>query len=332
MGSGDAATSVRCSVLHAAEGVDPAGTAPHWDAVLVVEVPGPWPRDISEAEPFRSLCDAPCATITGADNRIWRPQGVVPADPDQGVRVVALQRHGGTAGPFARREWILPPGATAPLVELCAALIGADGASVERFAAHEADSDPGTVDLLVCTHGSRDVCCGSVGTSLFNQVSAAPELGAGVRIWRSSHAGGHRFAPTALSFPEGVSWSHLDPAAVMRILGRRDAEELAGHVRGAVSVQGPQAQVADREGFRIHGWGWFASEREVTVVFREQSSRAAEVELHTSTGGPDRDGVRVSVELAGYIPQPPCGVAEPTEVRTEPVWKVTDCAVLRSSP
>ena len=48
--------------------------------------------------------------------------------------------------------------------------------------------------LLVCTHGGRDRCCGSDGTRLFQALFPPP----GVRVWRTSHTAGHRFAPTAI--------------------------------------------------------------------------------------------------------------------------------------
>lgn len=328
MNPGDPSTSLRCAVAHAAQGVDPGGTAPHWDAVLVVEVPVPWPHDISEAEPFRSLCDFPAATITGADGRIWRPQGVVPVDSRAGVRVMAHEAIGCAAGRFDLREWLLPPGSIALQVQLCAALLHRNEADLIRFAMYRDDPAPGTVDLLLCTHGTRDICCGGSGTSL--HASAVSALGGqtvpGFRLWRSSHAGGHRFAPTGMSFPEGVSWSHLDLDSLLGIARRATPAEaaLARHVRGAVGVDGSAAQMADREGFITHGWDWFGASREITVVSDPAESCGATVEVSATLPGDDRVGVRVVVELAGHVPRPPCGVSEPKVVPEDPVWRVVD--------
>lgn len=336
----DRSPTPRCAPLHATLGVDPAGTAPHWDAVLIVEVPPPWPRDISLTEPFASLCDPPSATITGADGRVWRPQGVVPLDPDAGVRVMARERdadhHGAgrddtgiwNAGPFELREWLLAPGSTESVLELCSALIGCDDRALRAFAELRDDPAPGTTDVLLCTHGTRDVCCGSSGTSLHaaavEALSESPVEG--LRIWRSSHEGGHRFAPTALSFPEGISWSHLGLASLLALVRREPCEgSLAGHVRGAVSVAGPQAQVADREGFVIHGWEWFGGSRRISMPAHDPETLASTVEVAMHAGGPDDEpgpAVRVDVELDGYVPQPPCGVVDPPEVPSEPVWRI----------
>ncbi len=337
-------SSARCAPLHAALGVDPAGTAPHWDAVLIVEVPGPWPRDISLAEPFASLCDAPSATITGQDGRVWRPQGVMPVDPGDGVRVMARERHVGPrgedrddrsrghAGPFELREWLMPPDSPESVLRLCSALIRCDDEALGALAELRDDPAPGTVDVLLCTHGTRDICCGGSGTSLHAALLAALEEDPveGLRIWRSTHEGGHRFAPTALSFPEGVSWSHLDLGTLLAVARRDPCEaSLAGHVRGAVSVEGPQAQVADREGFVVHGWEWFAGSRQISVAAHDPQTLASAVEVAMCPGGPNGSkgpALRVDVELAGYVPQPPCGVVDPPEVPSEPVWRVARSA------
>jgi hypothetical protein len=52
---------------------------------------------------------------------------------------------------------------------------------------------------LVCTHGSRDSCCGTLGVRLAQQLR---QLNIG-QVWEVSHIGGHRFAPTLWHLP---SW------------------------------------------------------------------------------------------------------------------------------
>ena len=351
--------------MHEAQGVDPVGTAPRWDALLVVEIPGPWPRDISEAPPFSGLCQAPSATIKGADGRVWRPQGVVPVGPGTTVisyeRSVAEERR---AGPFRRREWLLPEDRSDSLADLCRVLIEAEEDAVAGFESMRNDPPEATVDLLLCTHGTRDVCCGGSGTALYGQLSGigqpdssdrAPAT-SGARVWRSSHAGGHRFAPTAISLPEGVSWSHLDSTSATAVLRRADSyDALAGHVRGALTLPEPTAAVADREGFHRYGWQWFSTERTATLLDRSTPGVASAgsddgnhdgaatgtvpaVRSETWSVAAELDAgaaeVCVAVELAGRVPRPPCRTTpvDPTDISTaaadvEPVdtddvWRV----------
>ena len=58
---------------------------------------------------------------------------------------------------------------------------------------------------LICTHGSRDICCGTMGGKLYkglidNQNPKPPTP----TIWQTSHLGGHRFAPTILQLPQSL--------------------------------------------------------------------------------------------------------------------------------
>src|SRR5205823_6194194 len=106
-------------------------------------------------------------------------------------------------------------------------------------AAGQTDPDPTGVDLFVCTHGRRDVCCGTDGTALWRRLSApksAGGLGDVVRLWRTSHTGGHRFAPTGAVFPSGQYWAWLDPGLVRAVLGREGpVADVVPHYRGSAA-------------------------------------------------------------------------------------------------
>lgn len=59
---------------------------------------------------------------------------------------------------------------------------------------------------LVCAHGRRDRCCGTLGSAVFRALQAR-----GVEVWQTSHLGGHRFAACALSLPHGLMYGRLRP-------------------------------------------------------------------------------------------------------------------------
>lgn len=118
-------------------------------------------------------------------------------------------------------------------------------------------------DIMVCTHGARDERCGRLGPALLQRLSdAAASAGVAVRLWGASHVGGHRFAPTALVFPGGHWWGHLDPraggheaasellAALLdpELLRRRSAPgPLIGHWRGCMGMtKAEQLSAANR--------------------------------------------------------------------------------------
>ena len=64
--------------------------------------------------------------------------------------------------------------------------------------------------FLVCTNGKRDRCCAKFGMALYQAFSYVVETA----VWQTTHLGGHRFAPTLMSFPEGVCYGHVTPADI----------------------------------------------------------------------------------------------------------------------
>lgn len=312
-------TKVRCAPFHLTQEADPVGSAGAYDAFLCVEVPLPWQRDISMHEPFSSL-DAD-ASIMGADGRSWRPQGLVPrGDTGGAVRVLAVEQPvSGPRGPYRRREWWVAPDRVGAL---CRALIAADEAAVDGFDPDRVEIDGAVVDLFVCTHGRRDVCCGGSGTELHDELAGELAGDPGVRLWRVSHTGGHRFAPTALTFPDGYAWAHLDAGTALAV-ARRDAAVAAvlAHCRGASSVGGPAAQVADRELLARAGWSWCDATRQVALVEPGGPTRRSEVRLDATMPDGSRVAAMVQVELDREIPQPTCGDPLDAPAPDAPVWR-----------
>jgi hypothetical protein len=317
-----ASAVLRCAPFRASLDVDPVGTAGAYDAFVCVEVPLPWERDITLSEPFRGLCPEPgrpVAALVGADGRRWRPVGLVPADDGDGgsVTVLALERPDGSGGtvvaPLVRSEWRVD---AAEVAGLCRTLL----AGGDRTAFESSRVDAGeVVDLLVCTHGRRDVCCGGLGTSLHRQLQERFAGEPGVRLWRCSHTGGHRFAPTALTFPDGYAWADLDEEVALAVVRRdRPAAEVAGRCRGSSLVPGGAAQAAERVGLELLGWAWAVATRTVAVV-RDPAVVGGPTTVRL--GGPL--DVEVDVEVTASVPTPDCGSRDGPGEETEPVWGVS---------
>lgn len=95
--------------------------------------------------------------------------------------------------------------------------------------------------LLVCTNGTRDVCCASRGRPV--------ALGAATRwpgqVWEATHTSGHRFAPTAVLLPFGTLHGRLsaESAAALVEAGTAGRTVLEGS-RGRSTYAG-RAQVAE---------------------------------------------------------------------------------------
>jgi len=75
--------------------------------------------------------------------------------------------------------------------------------------------------FLICTHGNRDRCCGTLGGAIFASMRRQEPNW----VWQCSHLGGHRFAPTALSLPDGQCYGRLLPEDVPELLSALNAKE-----------------------------------------------------------------------------------------------------------
>ena len=116
-----------------------------------------------------------------------------------------------------------------------------------------------TRDILVCTHGSHDMCCARYGNPFYAQATAlASELELNdVRVWRASHFGGHRFAPTAIDLPDGRYYGNLDRASFQSILTRTGDIECLNKVYRGWGILPNPIQVLERELIVLYGWDWF---------------------------------------------------------------------------
>ena len=264
--------------------VSPAGTAPQFDVLVLVEHPLPWPRDIGADPGLRHLADV--AAEHAASGRTVRLQAAATDPKNTTRRVVVFDRgEGGFAG-YGRTEGSASVG---DLEHLVAELVSARVPSLSSL---------DVTDVLICTHGTRDRCCGSMGTRLW---MAAERRLPGVHLWRTSHTGGHRFAPTAMTFPEGGCWAHLDEEVLFGLVDRTlPAVTAATHLRGCTAFE-PSLQVADREVFASRGWEWLACTR----FGNERGPNRVELSFETPIG--ERGTYDVLLEHGRELPVPDCG-------------------------
>lgn len=308
---------LRCSAQTQARHVDPIGTATTYDAYLLVEVALPWPPSITD-HPLLAELTAAIAEAGGAVQVL----GLVPEHDDADVhRVIAYRRPDGPFRQFRRSERSVR---TSDLATAAAELLAAPIAADEPGTPGPVDdADEVAADLLVCTHGRRDRCCGSYGTNLFTAIGAR-YVRSGVRSWRVSHTGGHRFAPTAIVLPEGHLWAWLDTDLIDRVLHRRGPlDDLLEHYRGSSAIGPAPVQVAEREAFRREGWSWLDAHRSGSVV-AEDGDR---VEVRLDVVRPDgtTGAYEATVERVGTIAQPVCGEPPTGEGngKSDSIWSLT---------
>ncbi|NNE73033.1 MAG: hypothetical protein HKN26_05165 [Acidimicrobiales bacterium] len=240
----------RCSLFTRAQGFAPAGTGVRADRLVLIECPLPWPMPIRD----HRYLDGLMALLDHAD-RPSRIFAAVPTGVADTVRVVVFDRVGGGV---ARRTYRVPR--QGDLLELVRSLLASDHAAVSGALVDE--TVPART-LLVCTQGTHDICCGSFGTRLAVEATAA--FG-DVEVFRVSHTGGHRFAPTAMTLPDGRMWAYLDVPTLASIYDETASPaQLAAIGRGWWGVDRGPAQVAEQAVFAAVGWSLHNHDRSVDV-------------------------------------------------------------------
>jgi hypothetical protein len=211
-----AQASARCSDLSLAAGEALAATASTTARWLLVEAPGPWPRDVSTPGPL--------------------PQEVHAA-LEQWISVT----------PRSRVLFVRRPGSARSRPQVFAVRSDEAAKEVRRIGVKRledlADADLDSAGervhaslVLVCGHGSRDRCCALRGTVVFDALRRElPRDG----LWISSHQGGHRFAGNVLVLPAGIQLGRVDASAAASVT----ADALSGridlaHYRGRTYYDG----------------------------------------------------------------------------------------------
>jgi hypothetical protein len=179
-------TALCCDASRAA--AEPlSGTAVHATSWLVLEVPGPWARDVSDG----AALPAPARATVSA----WLEHSA----PSR----LLFVRRPGRAG-ATRLAYVVRSEETVTEVRRL------ELDRLDELASVDLDAGGERTDarlVLVCGHGSRDRCCALRGTAVFAALEPhVPDE----ELWLSSHQGGHRFAGNVLVLPSGIQLGRID--------------------------------------------------------------------------------------------------------------------------
>lgn len=308
-----------CNIQAKECGLDPAGSAGHFDAAVLVETSLPWKRNLYEkagALPQESVDLLALWRQRYEETGVYghRPLIIAPdkeySRPGQ-RRVLYYHRDPGPIARYQKIEYLAPEAEAGPLVW---ALFENRNAlpTFEQYRVSEADD---VRDILVCTHGTIDVACARFGYPLYQHLrnEYAGEL---LRVWRVSHFGGHVFAPTLMEMPSGHYWAYVgEEQADQIITGDGDVADLRGHYRGWAGIPHGFAQAAERELWQREGWAWFDYAKACTEVARdpdEENPRWAELCIDFTRPDGVRGSYEVRVEVEGTVETRPSSDDEKT--------------------
>lgn len=186
--------------------------------------------------------------------------------------LIYQQEHQSFMGGYTRSEWDVGN------IEQVAGIVGGYLAG-ERTGNVNQSCD--LQDILICTHGIHDQCCAKYGLPFYRQaIAAISDLNLNsVRVWKASHFGGHRFAPTAIALPDGRYYGVLNDAALRTILTHSgDIQTLRTVYRGWGILPTP-LQVLERELMLQYGWNWFDYRINYTILNQSENQDWIQVEF-----------------------------------------------------
>lgn len=236
-----AAPTPGCATVARSLGETPEGTATPMRSWMLIEHPGAWSKDVADRL-LRDALPQPRLRELGELRR------------RHGLRPLLVRRPGYRSGPPRTRTVLLGSGEPGrrwlerlELTDL-RELADLDLAAVADGRGGLGEPVTGSV-FGVCTHGSKDMCCATLG----RPVARALDEAAPGRVWETTHLGGDRFAGNVLVLPDGFLYGHVTEASAPRVAAAADAGQvLPDLLRGRTSV-GMRAQVAEIAVRRVTG-------------------------------------------------------------------------------
>ena len=253
-----------CSQVSKANGEDPIGSAPQVDYWLLVEIKPPWPMSMFEENPIISQVISMVRKLTLRRGILIRPIVIAP-DPDYStpglVRIIYYGRPAKQFSEYEKQEYLLPEDEAPQLVIALLNHLFSKKTNLTRLQDYQQDTQH-IREMLVCTHTQVDLACGRFGTPIYRKLRQTyGQPGQSVRVWQSTHFGGHQFAPTLIDLPRGQLWGHLEPDVLPQLIDRSgDHHQMRRFYRGWAGCTQFE-QIADREAWMQEGWDWFTYPR-----------------------------------------------------------------------
>ena len=262
-----------CSLVSKSNGEDPIGTAGTCNYWLAVEFKQPWPKEIFKDPRIEPLI--PLFKELALQHGISLKPMLIASDREYSVpgftRLFYYYRPTELFSEFKKQEFLIPETeATSLSIAILKNLMGQPN-ELSRFEQYKQQAN-NIREIMVCTHAQIDIACGKFGQPLYRRLRKeyAPKFPEKLRVWQSSHFGGHQFAPTLVDLPAGRLWGHLEPEVLDLLIEKQGpVSELSRFYRGWTGLNKFE-QIAEREIWLKEGWEWFNYQKTGKVLRQDK--------------------------------------------------------------
>ncbi|MEH2112711.1 sucrase ferredoxin [Nostoc sp.] len=249
-----------CSLVSKGNGEDPIGTAGNCDHWLIMEIPQPWSQEIYEENPTLNSLMGLFEELIFKHGVKLKPMLIAPdreySHPGL-TRVLYYYRPAKLFSQFEKHEFLVPDSEAAALVTAIFKQLMQEPNDLSQFQQYQQETSH-IRELMVCTHAQVDLTCGRFGTPIYRRLRKeyAPVSHGKLRVWQTSHFGGHQFAPTLVDLPQGCLWGHLEPDVLDLLVNRNGSVSgLRQYYRGWTGLSKFE-QIVEREIWMQFGWNW----------------------------------------------------------------------------
>lgn len=300
-----------CSLVSKTNREDPIGTAGTCDHWLIMEIPQPWSQNIfRENATIESLRDLLQKLVSQHKVKL-KPIFIAP-DREYSkpgfTRIFHYYRPAKLFSRFEKQEFIVPENKAVALVTVIFKQLMQQPNNLAKFLEYRRSTSH-IRELMVCTHTQVDLACGRFGTPLYRKLRQeyAPAANGQLRVWQTTHFGGHKFAPTLIDLPQGCLWGHLEPEVLDLLIKQNGSvSTLRQYYRGWAGLNKFE-QIAEREIWMRLGWSWLDYIKSGKVLAMEEvepedKPNWAEVQIDfVATDSSTTGAYEVGIEACGEV-------------------------------
>ncbi|MHC5913849.1 MAG: sucrase ferredoxin, partial [Nostoc sp.] len=249
-----------CSLVSKTNKEDPIGTAGTCDHWLIMELSQPWPQNLFQEHPTIKPLIGLFQKLIVKHGVKLRPMLIAP-DREYShpgfTRVLYYYRPTKLFSQFEKQEFVVPEGEATALVTAILKQLIQHPNDLSKFQQYRQPTSH-IRELMVCTHAQVDLACGRFGTPLYRRLRKeyAPASNGKLRVWQTTHFGGHQFAPTLVDLPQGCLWGHLEPEVLDLLVNRNGSVSgLRQFYRGWAGLTKFE-QIVECEIWMLLGWTW----------------------------------------------------------------------------